>query len=48
MDIDTLLVLKTNTRALMHRYRAITARPPRRWTLYGYGVARDHEHYFNV
>jgi hypothetical protein len=37
-----------NTRRAMHRYRAIYAPPPRRWTFMGYGVNREHEHYFNV
>ena len=35
-------------RQFMLRHRAIYVAPPRRWTLYGYGVWRDHEHYFNI
>lgn len=38
----------TRRKPFYHRYRAIYARPPRRWTFMGYGVLfREHEHYFN-
>lgn len=39
---------RNNTRRLMRRYDAVYAPPPRRWTLNGYGVWRDHEHFFNT
>ena len=32
----------------MRRYSAVYATPPRRWVFMGYGVYREHEHYFNI